>query len=214
MSIYVPDPANNPTSFTLPDQGEPPADATNKLNAVLEGLADGIAWVRSRVIGTGANDFHRFLFSVMPQADPDWVFGATAVGALGLYQAVAPTSGGGPALWLELEQPKKAVLKDISVTIRPLGGHGSLPTGMPSFELYSQTNASDSVPTLVGTVTDTSLTTGAYQTAHALSLTGLSAPFDPSGNLRYFARVEGEAGPNELAGLVLLSIHGHFDPAP
>lgn len=97
---------------------------------------------------------------------------------------------------------KNLNLKANSAFLRLAGasGHGALPATMPTFALYERTIAGvGSPPTLIGTVTDTSATTGAYETPHLLTLTFAERAILAS--TQYLFVITGEAGANSKVGL-------------
>lgn len=55
-STYTGNPANNPTSYTLPSDGDGPGIKAADVNVPLEGLADKLAWLDARML-TRAVDF-------------------------------------------------------------------------------------------------------------------------------------------------------------
>lgn len=94
-----------------------------------------------------------------------------------------------------------------TITARLAGGgpfvapstHSGLPATKPRLTIARVT---DGVPTLVGNVTDSSSTTGAYDAMHTLTLT---ANHTVQAGCSYHAVVEGESGTNSLPAALTLA---------
>lgn len=94
--------------------------------------------------------------------------------------------------------PHGAVLTAVSVRVAAVGGHGGLPGTMP--RIFVTRHNDTGAHTSLGNQIDTSASTGTYQTAHDITLSGLSETIDRT-LYRYSARLTGEAGANFIAGL-------------
>jgi hypothetical protein len=120
---------------------------------------------------------------------------------IGYSQLVDP--GTAPELYWPIQglpPTSSAVL--IGATVKGAPAHSGLPATMPTLSLVSRQNGQTAF-TVDASVTDTSASTGAYQTAHVVVLTNQLVTM--SQNREYFFKFTGETGSNALVGLQVYS---------
>lgn len=125
------------------------------------------------------------------------------------WRWLATATGGQFVVALPL--PPKGRLTEFHVFVEGIGAHAALPAQRPLFHVYQTgwtPGGAASAYSVIGTATDPSATLAAYETVHAISLTGLSVdlswtPAEPGRAL--YLRIIGESGANSLAaGLALI----------
>ena len=112
---------------------------------------------------------------------------------------------GDPNLTIHLDLPNGATLTGLGVGIDPVGGHGGLPSLLPSLAVFKM-NMGDGSTTAIGAqVFDAPADVAAYELPHGFTRTGLSEVINRD-SFRYFAIFQGEgdaSGPNFIANLAL-----------
>ena len=98
--------------------------------------------------------------------------------------------------------PLASAITEITAYIEGYAGHADLPAVMPSVSLVYQA-LDGSATTLSGSQSDTSATTGAYQTVHAVTLTGLN--IQPT-NYPWEILITSESGANSVTGMAVYSV--------
>jgi len=101
--------------------------------------------------------------------------------------------------------PNGAVITDIKVWCKGAGGHGSLPTIKPKFQLASLVVSTNTWAAEAGPFTDASGSTGAYQTLHTIDSGAISVTLDRT-TKRYQLEFFGENNPNAVVGLEVYGV--------
>lgn len=123
------------------------------------------------------------------------------------YQFAIPT--GAPELyWHVPGLPPQGTILSFSLTIKGAGGHGGLPTTMPTLGLYKQLPSG--ATTQIASINDASANTTQYQLEHSLQASGLSEPL--VANTTYFFKFTGEAGTNKQTLLQLFECNIGIGP--
>jgi hypothetical protein len=107
------------------------------------------------------------------------------------------------------ELPNGVRLDEVRVTIDPAGGHGALPGTMPSVELRAW-NADTLTDDLIGSATDSSATTGAYEAAHEIAVSPTTAHVVGKGIRRYRVDLIAESGAGSDVGTVYVHAIARF----
>lgn len=179
-----------------------------QFNVALEALADRTAHVRALIDGGPVSaTFYKYfdLPSVAVWGDSTnlaWLPVNTSTGGLDLVQSQIDISASQFAIYAPLEYPlgwqpiggvsPAWVLDSITISLIGSAGHGALPVAMPDLALYV-------AGTIVGSpAVDTSASTGAYESAHTITLSPSAAL---SAGDKAHLRIRGEAGANAQAGL-------------
>lgn len=180
--------------------------------AAQQGVGNRTEYLRKKVFASEAGENINVPLTPMPQSTVRWEWNSHASGGWGLQQNSAASAY---ICALELPQPKVATLTDIIITLAGQTGHAGDPpaTTMPRVQLYRQSRTSTAAPTLVGTVTDATATSAAYEVAHSISITGLSEALLHDGGNRFYLELRGETGGNAIGGLTILDILMAVDPA-
>lgn len=106
-------------------------------------------------------------------------------------------------LYIPLDVPNGSTLDEVSVEVSGAGGHAGLPGTMPAIIVQQHSLGANAA---VGTSqSDTSGGTGAYQTPHYITKTGLAHSVNRVTN-RYFVQLTSESGANALAGLSVFGV--------
>lgn len=109
--------------------------------------------------------------------------------------------------------PKNCKITSIGALVKGAAGHGALPITMPQIKLYEKNSLTQGNATVLGTKVDDSANVGAYETVHAIVLSGLTEVVANNSGSRYYLTFEGEDGTNELIGLRLLGLYATVDPS-
>ncbi|WP_434048056.1 MULTISPECIES: hypothetical protein [Sorangium] len=99
----------------------------------------------------------------------------------------------------EIEPPDGSTLTSVSIVVQP-NAHGSLPTVMPKLRVMRTSSNEITLQTVGSVATDASGSTGAYNSIHPITVSGLSEAVDRS-QYNYFVKLEGEASTNSMTGL-------------
>lgn len=115
-----------------------------------------------------------------------------------------PTSQAiGVVAWLPLHFPDNCTITAVTVYIDPPGGHAAFPGGAPTFPTITLYDYGTSgIPVTYGPATDAPASVAAYESIHALTLSGLSINSGRAGN-RYKLKFTDESGGNGIAGMKL-----------
>jgi hypothetical protein len=132
---------------------------------------------------------------------------------IGTWTAPYSASGGNGPRWIagstsandhltfRLDMPHGSTLTALTAYLRGASGHAGLPAVMPSLALLRISNVDFTAAwSTLGTQTDTSGNTTAYQAIHPVTISSLSVVVD-RGLYSYYARVIGESSTNALNGL-------------
>lgn len=173
-----------PTTLEVPNDGED-ADQASVLTTFVQDLADRTRWLRNRNLAaqitassTGYKLDGFMQAAVLNKTDNVWAPNT------GFWLQTEGASGASAcSLHWSLPRIPNAVLEGVDVWVHgdviSTGAHGGLPAGMPVVALYgTEQGASGPNSDVVVTQTDTSGSLPAYETAHKISLTGLSLPLD------------------------------------
>lgn len=102
--------------------------------------------------------------------DPSFWVVTPASAIDGYFAADAPTE---QSCWWPFKIPHGATLTAIRLVVQGGAGHGDLPTPMPQFQLRSVTTGGTAA-TEVSPVADSSIDVTAFETVHAIEITGIS----------------------------------------
>jgi len=191
---YNPTPAPPPASYTHVDDGD--ADSVALLDAQLEAIEDAL---EHRHFGAGE---HQVVLGVpLINQNSRWTYDETnrawvqtditSAGLLLWPVAVPPTFPGDPT-------GEGGRITELHVRVDGNAGpgagtHGALPA-LPQIKFWRRDGAT--VTQLGSTTVDGSGTVGAYETAHNISITGLTESILATRS--YWVSVEGESGGNAL----------------
>lgn len=203
-TIYTGDPSNNPTSLTMPADGDIKPVASVRVS--LEGLADGLAhaqWpatnnaktypLASRVIvrHQRITPISQLDGSFEPVWRPaiDGTFVQSSVASA--YKIIQP-----------LELPHGVSLSNVEVYINPATHPTNLPGTPPTISLH-KFRAVNAANATIQTQADSSVSVAIYNPLHGIPFSSLSEIVDAVG-YRYYVAISGETGSDSVAGLVYL----------
>ncbi|WP_437992208.1 hypothetical protein [Sorangium sp. So ce145] len=99
----------------------------------------------------------------------------------------------------EIDVPHGSTLTGAYIMVQP-NTHGSLPAVMPRLRVMRTSSNEITLQTVGSSAPDASGSTGAYNVAHPITVSGLSEVVDRS-QYNYFVKLEGEASTNSMTGL-------------
>lgn len=210
---YTGNPANNPTSITLADDGEPKPVAT--VNVGLEGVMDKAAhanWPEqdaTKIYPLALRTLRRVQigpwFYDMNECTPSLIFDVDGVTITdGLIISVQGTWA-----YKYLAIPSGAQLLSVDCAIKPASGHGALPAGDDRFALQLALGAGVEPATAFAHVYDTSATVAAYEAAHVVTCN--VSPWDVDNSIgRLLVVVHSEKGVNGLDGVKIIEVGATF----
>lgn len=198
-------PAAYVVPLTCPTNGDP-VDGPG-MKSFADQLAKRFTYFLERVLG--AEDDDEVDCDLPGAGTSAWVFG----GAGSAYALNQDSAASASIVFIKLPLPKKGVLTSVTAMLAGTAGHAGLPGTMPKIDLFRQDTGSTGAPTSLGSTTDTAANAAAYETPHAVAITGLSEAFEHDSGNAYYVRVTGEAGANALAGLALLRLFATVDPS-
>jgi hypothetical protein len=146
-------------------------------------------------VDIAAQSYTRVYPFVHAQLLEHFTYGSTYV-----YQS--SVAGVGAAEITFAASPRVGTLTSIALSVKGAGGHGGLPGTMPNISIYREVPGAGG-STLLGTQSDTSASTGAYETLHTITVAGLTEALTQT-NL-YRLVVLGETGANAATGLLVYS---------
>lgn len=190
---YTPSGTRNAT-ITLPDDG----DAANvaSINTPMQQLSEEVELIAQHVPGGSVGTSTAFQVPLNIFANASDRF---AVGGVGLIEQVNVTDAGGVLFWVPTVMTCK--ITAVRMAWKGAPAHANLPGTMPKIELL-RFNSNSNTYTSIGSQTDPSGATVAYQANHNVDLTGL-AEVVSSQNYWYYLSITGEAGANALQGSFL-----------
>ncbi len=109
------------------------------------------------------------------------------------------TTGGGYCYIPIDHVPNGVTITQIDVSFEGAAGHGALPASMPKIRLVSITGTTGAFTNESTQADDASASTGAFESAHLLTKSGLSVVVDKTSK-RYMIQVASESGANALVG--------------
>lgn len=212
-NIYTPNAANNPTAYTMPQDGDVKPVAS--IRVALEGLADKTAHIDKPA--SGATDRYPLASRSVRRTQLNrWAFnpaqcsnGYLLDGSFNLLDGLIMTTLGANAL-MPLDLPDLCTLTAIDVVTQGAPGHAALPVTTDRFgiELYRGQAGSGGVGIQIMTIQyDPTVGTGNYQFEHlfTVSTTALSLVNDRRFD-RFVVRATNEKGANAIAGLRVVEI--------
>ncbi len=196
---YTPNPANNPSAYTAPVDGDLKPVAS--VRVMLEGLADKAAhldWPESdatKKYPLASRLLTRTVRAAfVPSVPANWT---SLLGGAMVQTGGTPTVSGGFQI---LDLPDGAVLSELRIYIDPIGGHGALPATMPKVQVFRWVPATG-VSTSLVSQTDPSASVVAYEALHVITATlGTTETIDNVNNV-YAVVFDSEGGANSLNGL-------------
>jgi hypothetical protein len=169
------------------------------------------AWSFSDITVTGATPKVKcpstaasrwFLGSFFSSPVGDWVDGGTSI-------KNAATGGG--VCYIPIDHvPNGVTITQIDVAFEGAAGHGSLPGTMPKIRLVSVTGTTGAFTNESTQGVDGSGSTGAYESVHLLTKSGLSIVVDKAAK-RYMIQVASEVTPNDVANALIHSARVTFN---
>ncbi len=175
----------------------------NYLQRALDGVDGGDYTLTSKLRLLGTDKFElggQLLYSArsvtrnLPMraegvSSSDWTFDPTVAGVGKAYNLTV-----GASLYVPLALPVDSVLTAVSVRFRGASGHGALPAVMPQISLLRYDSAAATLTSTLGSTTDASASTGVFEAAHTLAISGLSHTVDAASY--YMLRIIAESGVN------------------
>lgn len=200
MGIYVPNPANNPTSFTMAVDGDDKPTAS--VRVAMEGIADKVA--NAQWPGTDATKKYPLLSRTLTRSKAVFIGLVAADWTISNTGALTNVNTGGQAV-IPLDLPDGAVLDGFQIWIDPSNGHaGGGPATAPICELKRIALSTGTVSVLANPSDPTIATSlAAYEARHSFGITtGQNETIDVA-TYRYCLVFTPERGANNLAGTVL-----------
>lgn len=193
-SPYTPTPTALPGSVTLPDDGDPRTAAS--VRSQDETMLDAIA-----LLEDGGPVYH--VEDRALEWDPVAIdFANWAVDNQGSLLDQTP----GSVVPLELNFPHEATVEVLTARFDPTDGHAGLPAIMPTLKWYKLDVTTGAATQIGSTATDATATAGAFDAAHALSITPGTPETINKDLYRYIALFTSESGANSAVGLRLFSL--------
>jgi hypothetical protein len=214
-TTYTPDPTNNPTSVTLPSDGDykPVASVTVALEAALD-MVKRAMWpadddsksypLKSQTL------FRHVHYVALPQetdgngnalSGPKWVY------ELAYWLNLDVSGGVAGYLDVPLDLPDGCTLNFVHVYLAGATGlrtHSSLPGVMPKMRVFRIKALTDVSDTMSSLTTDPSASVATYDAVHAVPVTVNAFQVIDRTLYRYFVRVQGEASTNAVASALRL----------
>lgn len=196
---------------SVPDPGD--ARTAASVDGPFQTLANRVAYLEAN--GDACRDFN--LQMPIESAVLDSLVGGNWVYTNGFWWQTDVAAAA--KLWIPLRLPVGATLTTVTVflsgaTLAGAAAHAGVPATKPKITLKASFPSSDTTTTLgtvIGTATDGSASVGAYDTAHTITISGLSEVV--TGSKRYAVALEGENGANAAAnklacfGLAVVGTH-------
>jgi len=211
MSLYSGNPASNPGSITLPDDGDE-TDAASVTDA-LKALADKTAHILEgdtqftgdkkfeaiEMLGAASVDLVSRAIAKMLKTPSKYPAADWSEHNDGYYQTT--TAGATSQDW-PLDVPDGCVVTGITAYIDPAAGHGGVnPTLMPKVEFMKQEIAPFSAASVIATATDATAA-ASYEAAHNFSKLDCNETISNRTH-RYWFRFHNESGGSAQFGLKL-----------
>lgn len=148
---------------------------------------------------SGVNKYKQASRSLTRTLSTTWTNETDGTGGLGANGATLV--GGTADDWhASVDLPHGQTITEISVRLNPTDV-GALPGTMPSMA-FLKVNRTTLAETTIGSATDSSGTTGAYNAAHDLTVTGLSEVID-RGTYSYYVIVRGSSGSTPANDIIM-----------
>jgi hypothetical protein len=188
--------------------------ALNFFSQIAKPVVGTVKYLSERILGLSVQPKKSFL-SIAPlnHGDNDWAYAL-----IGGYPVLSQVDVGGAAeAHFSIPTPVGGFLREVTVWALPLTGitHSGLPGTMPTVRAYRvESQISGLAGSILGTVTDPSASTGAYDVLHPITLTVSSVMVQTLSSgalLGYRVRVTGEAGANAVGqGFCIAAITASF----
>lgn len=204
---YTPDPDHNPTTTTLPDDGDD-EDAAS-VNTPLEDVADKAAYTQKHYPLDTTYTVDRVQTNLVYPVTADNAAPATQQWFLNPGSAWTQTDvtvAIGASIYQELDLPDGCVLQNVFVRLKGETAvpHSALPAQLPQARVF-KVNAVTGVSTALSALTtDPAATQPIYDGAHEIPIFSIGATVDRT-SFRYLVKITGESGANAQAGLQLLA---------
>jgi len=200
-------------AWTTPLQGPANGDAVDGGAGAIyfdmgQWLSNRIEYLRQRSLGTD-QDTLRVGPHALRNLSSRFAFQSGTGAPIAWNQSDVTDAG---LLAFKLTLPKRGTITSVTAYVKGAAGHAGLPGTMPALALLSQDIAGIGNGTAEGAQSDTSGSTGAYQAAHTITISGLSIAFLHDDLVDYYVHFTGEDGANKLTGLLLSGIVVAVDP--
>ncbi len=174
-----------------PDGSDP--RTANAVRVAGQGLANRTKFLKKRfdateayfgAVGTAGRTCVQLMAGVAPSAGWDWDEDVT-------HGVIQKCVTAGTILRIPFVVPAGVVLTEVHTYVKAKAGHPNLPANMPTAQV-KRMSITGAVVNIGSPGTDGSITTGAYETVHAITMTGLTEVVAASS--RYFVDLTAESG--------------------